>query len=322
MNDDLATIPTTFAETVQLVENYVIEEIKQETQQKQLYYHTLDHALAVKRRAKIIFRAIAPVLDFPTQPIELNRIENLIALCAISHDMVQQFETVTIPHAPRKRLAGISERATATKLITYIQSLNHTLLTKNTDPSVRFRDLDLEILSDAIAATICTRDPLGGKTNYSLTANSIYQPYLYNPPSQQSIVGQVIALADLGTLGMEGVEIYLREGVLILLEDNPDLVPLIFNPNNAISFEPEQIDAIKKRLLYMARFIVNLARERQLRFEKEIESFNPDAQNILEEQVFKYLTPENIKKVEELTPTDDTTSLKELLIFFSIRLKH
>ncbi|GAB4525033.1 MAG: hypothetical protein Tsb0014_04020 [Pleurocapsa sp.] len=318
MNDDLATIPTTFAETIQLVENYVIEEIKQETQQKQLYYHTLDHALAVKRRAKIIFQAIAPVLDFQTQPIPFNRIENLISLCAISHDMVQQFDPVTIPHAPRKRLSGISERATVTKLITYIQSLNHILLTKNTDPSTRFNDLDLEILSDAIAATICTRDPLGGKTYYSLTANSIYQPYLYNSPSQQSIVGQILALADLGTLGMEGVETYFTEGVLILLEDNPDLVPLILNPNNAISLKPELIDAIKQRLLYMARFIVNLARERLLRFEKEIAGFNPDAQNILAREVFKYLTPENIKKVEELTPTDDTTSLKELLIFFRL----
>ena len=318
MKQDSAEIPTSFKEAVSLVENYVLTEIQKETERKKLYYHTETHAFAVKNRVKIIFEAIAPALDFQSQPLALDRIKSLLELCAISHDMVQEFSPPDKPHASRKRLSGISESATATKLISYIESLNRTLLAKSGDSSLEFSNLDLYLLQDGISATICDRDPLGGQTEYSFSPNSIYQPYLYNSQSQQSIVGQIVALADLGTLGMEGIEAYLREGVLIFLEDNPDLVDLLSSPHSDLDASDRNLPTIKNRLLDMARFIVNLAKERQLRFEREIGVFNLEIQQILRNRVFKYLTSENIKKVEALTPTDENISLKELLNFFRL----
>jgi hypothetical protein len=308
-------IPSSFAETVQLVENYALKEIKQETGQKQLYYHTITHALAVKRRAETIFQAIKPFLENSIPLAELNRLESLIKLCATAHDMVQQFIPITEVHKSRKRAAGVSETATVTKLIDYIQNLNQKLLKQSVDDSIIFSDLELKIIADAITATICDRDPQAGKVEYSFSQYSIYQPYLYSSKPKLSVVGRIIALADLGTLGMEGVETYVQEGILIFLEDNLDLVELILNCDHSHSSDNK---ITKARFLNMTRFMVSLAQERQARFEREISGFTADARYILQHQVFIYLSSENIKQIEDLIPTDENTSLTELLNFFRL----
>jgi hypothetical protein len=311
------TKPNSFAETVQLVEDYVRAEIAQETKDKQLYYHTLDHALAVKRRANLIFQGIKPVLQASQSLEELQRLESLIALCAVAHDMVQQFVATTEPYKPRQRIPGVSETATANKLIQYLRDVNQNLATYELEQTILFRDGDLKIIEDAIAATICARDPLAGKVSYSFSPYSIYQPYLYKSQTKISLVGNVIALADLGTLGMEGIQPYLQEGILVFLEDNLDLADLIFNCSYNDSRDLNS-NIIKTRLLNMARFMVSLAQERRARFELEIASFTPPARQILREEIFVYLNAENIKKIETIVPTKESTSLPELIDFFCL----
>lgn len=313
--------PSSFAETVQLVEDYVREEITQETKEKQLFYHTLDHALAVKRRANKIFQGIKPILQETKPPAKLNRLESLVNLCAMAHDMVQHFAPRAETYQPRKRIVGVSETATANELTKYIHQLNQELATYKLDSSILFSDWDLQVIQDAIAATICDRDPQAGKVSYSFSPYSIYQPYLYDSQPKISVVGSIIALADLGTLGMEGVEQYLQEGILVFLEDNLDLKNLIFNgdfiesaksnPSNCLDE-----DLTKARLLNMSRFIVSLAQERQARLELEIAGFPPSVRQILREEIFVYLNTENIKKIKTIVPTDENTKLSELINFF------
>jgi hypothetical protein len=316
-HDSWETRPSSFAETVQLVEDYVRAEIAQETEDKQLYYHTLDHALAVKRRANLIFQGIKPVLQVSYSLEELQRLKSLIDLCAMAHDMVQEFVATIEPNKPRQRIPGVSETETTNKLIQYLHNLNQNLANSVLDESILFNDKDLKIIEDAIAATICDRDPLAGKVSYSFSPYSIYQPYLYNSQTKISIVGSVIALADLGTLGMEGIKPYLREGILVFLEDNLDLADLILNCSQNNSSDLNS-NVIKTRLLNMARFIVSLAQERRARFELEIVSFTPQARQILREQIFVYLNTENIKKIETIVPTKESTSLFELIDFFCL----
>ena len=314
-NNNWEKKPKSFAETVQLVENYAVEEITQETNNKQLYYHTLTHALGVKRRANKIFQNIKPVLAQSTPVAKLDRLESLINLCAMAHDMVQCFHPATKANKSRKRSVGVSETATANKLINYIQKLNQELSTDNLDASILFNDLDIKIIQDAIMATICDRDPQAGKASYSFSPYSIYQPYLYNSQRKISVVGSIIALADLGTLGIEGVENYIREGVLIFLEDNLDLKELILN----CDFSPTLDEQITKaRLLNMTQFIVNLAKERQARLEPEISGFTAAIRQILRQQVFTCLNSKNIKKIETIVPTSDNTSLSDLIKFFCL----
>ena len=306
--------PNSFAETVELAESFVRREIIRETKDKQLCYHTIDHAVAVKRRAKTIFRAIRSTLSDSQPSTELERLESLIGLCAMAHDMIQQFSQSTELDTPRKRIPGISEAATANKSVEYLKNLNQ-ILSTDCPKSLLFQKRDLEIIKDGILATICDRDPQAGKAVYSFSEHSIYQPYLYDTYPKISIVGRIIALADLGTLGIDGVAPYLKEGILVFLEDNLDIRNAIANSDRSdLLIQP----AIKARLLNMARFIVDLARERKARFEVEIAGFSAPARQILRENVFVHLNRANIQKIEAIVPTDDSVSLAELIDFFRL----
>ena len=312
---------SSFADTVELVESYVKKEIVREAQHKKLYYHNLFHALAVRRRAKQIFRQIEPVLSQHKSAAEIERLGLLIDLCGLAHDMVQLFEPGTAIDRPRKRRTGLSERETAKKLLKYIEQLNQQLLaTANfKDSSILFGDRDCEIIRDAIEATICVRDPLAGKADYTFSPYSIYQPYLYESQPKTSIVGSILALADLGTLGMEGVDSYIQDGILIFLEDNLNFEDLILNCNYSQDRNsPYYLEnrAIESKLLAMARFMVNLAYERLARFEIEISGFNHEIRQILRDRVFIYLSPKNIQQVATKIPTQDDVSLSELVKFF------
>ncbi len=310
--------PSSFAKTVQLVESYVQAEIIQEAKNKQLYYHNLDHALAVKRRANNIFQQIKVVLSQDNSNQELERLENLINLCGLAHDMVQLFDPPSAANQPRKRKVGLSEAETANKLLHYIQNLNQELAADQLDDSIYFSDRDQEIIQDAILATICDRDPQPGKADYTFSAKSIYQPYLYDHRPKISIVGSIIALADLGALGMEGIEIYIQDGILVFLEDNPDLESLILKCDRSNCFND---DIIKARLLAMTRFMVSLAYERQARFELEISGFTPQARQILRDKIFLGFKQENTTQIAAILPTQDNVSLPELINFFGLNSK-
>jgi hypothetical protein len=304
--------PTSFTEIVQLVEKYLQAEIVQEAKDKQLYYHDLSHALAVKRRANSIFQAIRPVLAENYSLQALTRLEGLISICGLAHDMVQVFEPTPVNHS-RKRFSGLSETETANKLLGYIQQLNQALVTEELDASFLFSDREQQIIRDAIIATICIFDPQGSKAEASFFDYSIYQPYLYDSQTKISIVGSIIALADLGALGMDGVEAHIHDGILVFLEDNPHLQELILNchdPNSAAQ------DVTKAKLLTMTRFIVDLAHERKARFEQEIAGFMPQMRQILRNQVFIYLNQDSINQVKTLVPNQSSASFSELITFF------
>lgn len=315
--------PSSFADTVQLVENYVRQEIIREVRVKQLYYHNLDHALAVKRRANYIFQKIEPILSQNKSLAEIKRLACLIDLCGFAHDMVQIFEPNTSSCQPRKRRAGLSETATANKLLRFIQKLNRQLAACQIDPSFTFSDRDRKIIRDGILATICTRDPQAGQANYSFSPYSIYQPYLYEFSPKASIVGKIIALADLGALGIDGVESYIKDGILVFLEDNPDIEGTIstYNSSGCQNFDCYYGDgssAIASKILTMTRFMVSLARERKARFELEISGFEEPIRQILREQVFIHLTQKNMQKIEAMIPTQDDANLAQLIDFLSL----
>ena len=322
---------TSFAETAQLVEDYVREEIIQETQTKQLCYHTITHAEAVKRRANLIFESIRPILANGHSNIELERLKSLLGISAIAHDMVQEFAPKQIESKSRKRLIRVSEIATTKKLTDYIKNLNQKLKEDNCAAAILFKSSDLAIIEDAILATICDHDPQAGKTSYSFSPYSIYQPYLYNSQPKASIVGEILALADLGTLAMDGVKSYLQDGILIFLEDNIDLKNFIVGDEKSNgqtkSIKFTQMpnfneESIKNRIITMNRFMVDLARERHARLDWEIASFPPLARQILKEKIFTGLNTENINKIQAVVPTNNQTKLSNLIGFLRTYLEN
>ena len=313
--------PTSFADTVKLVRNYIKAEVVREADCKQLYYHNLDHALAVERRAIHIFQAIKPVLLKDNSLEQLARIDSLISVCGLAHDMVQIFEP-TPPNQTRKRLSGLSETETANKLIQYIAHLNRALAAEKLNSSFQFSEREQQIIRDSIVATVCVPDPQGSRSKSTFSHRSIYQPYLYNVRLETSIIGRIIALADLGALGIDGVEVYIRDGILIFLEDNPHLLGLVLNYDKHQTtldenFDYSQIQDIKSKLLTMTRFIIDFARERLARFEREIADFPPQIRQILRDRVFIYLNQKSIDLVENIIPSHSNATLSELTNFFS-----
>ncbi len=303
-------LPTTIAESVAQIETFALQEFDREIVQKQLYYHTRDHVNNVQRRADQIFQVVCPYWGASNQEtaLDISRLKLLLDLCAIAHDMVQVFIAPTQKHAPRRRQPGVSEMATIDRLLDYINQLNQLQQSASTS-SAKLTDDDITIIRDAISATICA---------YDSTEQAIYQPDLYNPHKSLSPVARILALADIGALGIDGVEVYHQEGSLLVLEENLDLIPLILDGTiySLSSNNSELYQNIQKRLLNRCRFQVNFAKSRAARLKRDIADFPEDAIATLTLEVFKHLNPTTLQEVEAKTPTHESTTLEVLLQFF------
>lgn len=275
------------------VKAFSLQEFDRQIQSHQLYYHTRDHIAQVQRRSQFIFEVIRADLTCD----EVDQIDRLLDLCVVAHDMVQIFQAQSQPHATRTRSSGVSETATIEQLLDYIDSVC----------SGAFTDLDRAIVRAAITATICAYDP---------EQQAIYQPSLDQP--NLPIVARILALADLGALGIDGIEMYNREGSLLFLEENLDVVSLLTTGKieHLETTDPSLAENIRQRLLKRSRFQVNLAKSRLARFDHEISGFPGSAIDKLRREVFRYLNAETVREVERITPISDRASLKDLLAFF------
>lgn len=306
-------LPTTIAESVAQIKTFALQEFEREILQKQLYYHTREHVNNVQRRANQIFQAVCPYWKAPPdegQPtINILRMKLLLDLCAAAHDMVQVFVVQTQPHTSRKREPGVSEMATLDRLLKYINELNQQLRKHDPASPARLTDEDMTIIRDAIAATICAYDP---------TEQAIYQPELYNPNKSLSPVARILALADIGALGIDGVKVYHQEGSLLVLEENLDLIPLLLDGriHSLDSDNSELYQNFQQRLLRRCRFQVNFAKSQLARLDREVAGFPEEAISTLTHEVFKYLNPTTIQEIEATTPTDENATLEVLLQFF------
>lgn len=304
--EDSSQLPTTIAESIAQIKNFALQEFDREILQKQLYYHTRDHVNNVQRRANQIFQLVCP---YWKATLDISRMKLLLDLCAIAHDMVQVFVVQTQAHTPRARQPGVSETATIERLLDYINQLNQQLQKHASTSSARLTDADITIIRDAIAATICAYDHI---------EQAIYQPDLYNSNKSLSPVARILALADIGALGIDGVKVYHQEGSLLVLEENLDLIPLILDGtiHSLGSDNSELYQNIQQRLLKRCRFQVNFAKSRFARLERELADFPDDAISPLTHEVFKHLNETTIQEVETKTPTHENVTLEELLQFF------
>ncbi|MBD0266066.1 MAG: hypothetical protein ICV78_26110 [Tolypothrix sp. Co-bin9] len=308
-------VPSTFAIAIAKLKNFALQEFDREIARSQLYYHTREHISGVQRRANIIFQAILPYWEISIKdnaaPDYIARMQLLLDICATAHDMVQIFVDENQPHKSRRREPGVSEAATIEKLFEYINTLNQQQCEQDVNSTAQFTDADLVIIRDAIAATICIYEP---------SEQAIYQPALYDSSKPLSPIAIIIALADIGALGMEGVAAYEREGSLLFLEENPDVIPILLNQaiKTLGADNPELYENIRQRLLRRARFQVSFASSRLNRYVREIEGLPAEASLVLTREVFQYLNAKTIQEVELRTPTAEDTPLEALITFFNL----
>lgn len=310
------SLPQNFAESVELVANFAREEFAKEITEKKLYYHNFEHISKIRERCDRIFQVIRPAwaasLKIENAESYLDRMQLLLDLSAIAHDMLQIFIPQTDPHTPRRREAGLSEAATIECLLNYIKNLNQQLYLENPEHPGIFIDEDLEILREAIAATVCLYDP---------TDKSIYQKDLYDRERSVSYITRILCLADIGGLGIDNIKYYNKEGSYLFLEENLDIIPIIENHQitNLKLERPELYENLRQRLLKRARFQIDFGRSRLARYPKEVEGLPIDSLPILEKEVFKYLHPKTINELETITPTAENTSLETLIEFFQLQ---
>ena len=313
---ETVTSSTTFSATVQAVAAKALETFQQEIDSQQLYYHGLEHVEGVDRRAKLIFDTVVPWYEqAPNDGTDWDRQRELLHLSAIAHDMLQIFRPQTSPHTPRQRRSGDSEKATIKKLLIFLQEIKSPPKVDaeekehSSAEEAHFSSTDIQILEEAIKATICQYDSDDG---------SIYQPWLYAEHREGkpiSLVARCLALADIGTLGIDGIEAYRKEGALLLLEENTDIIPFL---KNRSEFDSTFRENVRERLLKRARFEVAFARGRLNRLDQELSGLPTGAIDQLKEQVFKHLTPQTIETIAAETPTSDSTSLAQLLNYFQL----
>ena len=315
-SENLIEVPNSFAEAVLEIKKIAAEQIHQQTKNQKLYYHNYAHANAVQQRAAKIYQEILPFWDliFPKNSApDPVRTKQIIDICAISHDMVQIFVPVPNSQGSRKRETGVSETATIIKLLDDIQGLNNRYSRKYPDRAPLFTNSDLQVIRQAITATICLFDSRDC---------SAYQPELYNPGYEIPVISRIIALSDLGGLGIEGVKQYFAEGILLFLEDNPDTIALIktlvtgnYKYHNLLK---ESSENLRQTLLKRAKFQIDFAKGRVARIDKELAGLPIEVISVLKKNVFVYLNEQTIQEIESITPTDPDTSLKELIEFFDL----
>ena len=295
-------LPMTFEQAVAEITKIALEEIEQQRIDKGLFYHTVTHAKAVKRRARIIFQEISPCID-PNTPeyLSLEQLPYLLDLSAICHDLVQDFLPQSRLQLPRQREAGLSEAASIKKVFDFIDALNQKYRQANKPPF--FNHWHKENIQEMIEATICLPDPDSGE---------LYQPALYDAKKPVSIAGRIIALADLGCLGMEGINNYRKEGQWIVLEENPHIIPNLINKN------PELLEKTRIRLLNRCNFQLSFAKSRLSRFSQEVAGLPEIAIEVLSSKIFKHLKSETIEELEKITPKDPDTPLEVLVEFFGL----
>ncbi len=317
LEENSTWLPSTFAEVVAKVKNFALGEFDHEVVENQLYYHTREHLNHVQRRANAIFQVICPYwqvsLGKEITPEYITRTNLLLELCAVAHDMIQIFVPQTQPHTSRRREPGVSENLTFEKLLNYIKGVNQHLKEHCVDDSMLFTDADISMIQNAIQATICI---------YDLSDQGIYQPVLYDQSKDLSVVAFIIALADIGSLGMDGIPIYNQEGSLLFLEENPDVIPVILNKITGLTSvnNPQLDENIRQRLLKRARFQVSFAKSRLMRYPQEIAKLPKEAIPILTCEIFQHLNFQTIQEIELTTPTDEDTSLEDLINFFKLEM--
>jgi len=297
-----SSVRSAFGEAVDRWQCLVLQTFDQEIVEKQLCHHTREHVAAVRQRARRMFEAVRPYLQSSG---ESDRLALLLDLCATAHDLVQVFTPQIGPHKARQREPGISEAATIERLFQLIESENR----QNSLSTDQFTSADRELVREAIMATVCA---------YDSTEDAVYQPALYQPGKPVSPIARILALADIGSLGMEGIDAYNREGSLLFLEENPDARALQEKGelSNLADANAELAENIRQRLLRRARFQVSFARSRLKRGPEELRGLPSAALPALTDDLFARLTPETLRELESTTPVGEAVPFEVLVNFF------
>ncbi len=214
-----------------------------EDTQNCLSYHNTKHTKDVIRRVE----TLTFTLNQTTTKLVTEQEINIAILAAAFHDVIQQWDVKHIitsngifqgfTKIMRERHSPDIEFASANKAVFFMEKINH----KNTLPL--FSDNDKFLISEAIKITIPKFDTAKG---------FITQPYL---TTKTPLIARIVALADLGTAGMDGPEAFLSEVDALFREENIDISNVSKDLDNLTNDQKDYyrnriIDWLKRELAF------------------------------------------------------------------------
>lgn len=242
-----------------------------------LAYHNSIHTFNVIQRVDTILKAIhtADPNLVSKRDIQLGK------LAAAYHDTVQKWEPTSpdpLSHiVKRKRFAGENEEASYQVAAAFMNDVNQ-------DMTNMFSDDDRRVVHEAILATV---PGFNGKT--------VIQPNLHE---DSSVISRVLAIADINTVGIDGISALVHEGDALFREENIDILDAIRGNHQ---FSPLELEAIKNRILPFSKFQMGFAEGRKEQFETEIAGIPSENAKKAVRSLFPNYTDERFhKNIEEL----------------------
>lgn len=219
-----------------------------------LPFHNRAHSEAVTRRTKKILETIQG--SVPDSVSDRNI--KLAQLIAANHDTVQNWQENTANgQRKRQRFVEQNEQASFEKLMKKLELANRK------SGQMFFTPEDLRLAQEAIMATV---------PGFDMKVGTVVQPKL---SSESSVIARAVALADLGTAGMEGPEVFLAEGDALFREENLDILNAVENPDTL----PDQVKkTYTDRMLAWTKFQPQFAAGRKLKLDEELQGLPSDAQ--------------------------------------------
>ena len=253
----------------------------QEDEKENLDFHNTRHTNEVVKNTEAILNAIGVT----------EKEVNLGKLIASYHDTVQEWEENVTDDGKimRKRAISDNEAASFVEFEQYVKDVN------SKEGTEVFSEGDIETGRFAIMGTVPGFDPEKG---------TVVQPNMTNEAPK---VARAVALADLGTAGIEGSEKYVEDGSSLFREENLDIAEKMANPDQLTEEEKE---GFKQRMLGWSNFQPIFANGRKELFESEIDGFGEEEKDGLRNLFNKF--DESIKGAKEVAEAREEMSFEEI----------
>lgn len=256
-----------------------------------LSFHNTEHTQGVIGRTEKILKA----LGASEKDVELGR------LAAAFHDTVQGWEENVVDDGSnkksvRKRFAGDNESKSAEEAVSFMEGVNGEL------GQPIFSGEDEERMKEAIAATI---------PGFNSEKSTVMQP---NLSAESSPVARALALADLGTAGMEGPDSYLAEGDKLFREENLDIMDALSKPEGLTD---DQKEYFRTRMVNWSKFQSKFAKGRKELLDSELAGLPEQGKEAVKELFSKF--DDSILAAEQVAAVREKMGFSELLTEFGYK---
>lgn len=242
-----------------------------------LPYHNSEHTAHVVRRT---IQILSTIRNYAPDVVTEDTL-SIAKLAAYYHDVVQNAHKNIVDEGEfqkiiRKPLSGQNEKESAEEAVGFMEECNKKELQEV------FTYTDKKYLVEAITSTVAVFNPvLGG----------IEQPHLSD---SSNIVSVALALADIGSVGMDGPVIFKKDGDALFREENIDILHAVQDPH---TITDNQKDYFKIRILAWSKGQISFAVNRKMLFENEINRIPVEARSAIRNLFNKF--DQSIEKAKE-----------------------